>query len=84
MADLILRAPSPPDFTLCDAFYNTSSPINLADCIIAGRQIPSGNEPIHYDFARNVETHLDVEYPVVYPHRRYQDTLNGSSYQAIQ
>lgn len=53
MANLIFRAPQPPDFHWCDSYYNT--PFNVREDIIASDCVrvvedlmPSGTQPVRY------------------------------------
>lgn len=52
MANLISRAPQPPDFHWCDSYYSspfeTSENILLSDCLIAEARMPRGSQPVRY------------------------------------
>ena len=71
----ILRAPSPPDFTLCNAFYNSAptSLIDLGDCIAAEHQMPVGDEPVQYNFVNSGSGDLDLMFPLIYKNGMHHD-----------
>ena len=74
MEGLILRAPSPPDITLSNAFYNSPPTlIRLDDCISAEYQMPSGDEPLQYNFMSSGSGDLDLEFPLLYLYGMHQD-----------
>lgn len=48
---LIVKAPTAPDFHLCDEFYNSPRGrhlILMSDCLLTEAQIPRNDEPIEF------------------------------------
>ena len=82
MEGLILRAPSPPDITLCNAFYTAPATlIDLGDCISAEYQMPSGDEPLQYNFMSSGSGDLDLAFPLLYQYGMHQNNQTAPATQ---